>query len=216
MNFTLINTKSNKAHFHVVKRRQVQQNTVSGSKFVFKRQKGRRNMGLILDERTRCQSGWRMGEMCQWLKSINNWIKLTNRGQDINLNVEWWQLPSWWYGVNLVDMMCWHIKRWDERCARKHIEEVHDWIWPSIEWGDIKSLFHVSGDFINHVLVNRMSQTSWRDLQCLELVLFCSMVSKNNTGEKRRHKRLFFLIFVSHYLTLLLKPSVERSSYHIP
>ena len=27
------------------------------------------------------------------------------------------------------------------------------------------------------------------------------MVSKNNTEEKRRHKRLFFLIFVSHYLT---------------
>ena len=52
------------------------------------------------------------------------------------------------------------------------------------------------GDFKNHILVNRMSQTLWRDLQRLELVLFCSMVSKNNTDEKRRHKRLFLLIFV--------------------
>ena len=57
------------------------------------------------------------------------------------------------------------------------------------------------GDFKNHIIVNRMSQTLWHDLQRLELVLFCFMVSKNNTDEKRRHKRLFFLILVSPYLT---------------
>ena len=40
-------------------------------------------------------------------------------------------------------MLCWHLERWDVRCARKNIEEGHNWVWPSIEWGDIKSLFHV-------------------------------------------------------------------------
>ena len=72
------------------------------------------------------------------------------------------------------------------------------------------------GDFINHFLVNKVSKTSARGFQRLELVLFYSMVSKNNTGEKRRHKILFFLIFVSPHLTLPLKPSVGRSSYLIP
>ena len=47
-----------------------------------------------------------------------------------------------------------------------------------------------------------MSQSSWLDLKRLELVLFVYFVStKNKTDEKRRHKKLFFFIFRSRYLT---------------
>ena len=83
----------------------------------------------------------------------------------------------------------------------KKVEKYHNWIWPSIWGGDIKTLFNVSGDIINHVIVNRMWHTLWHDLQLLKLVMFHSMVSKNNKDKKIRHKRLFPPIFVSSYLT---------------
>ena len=48
-----------------------------------------------------------------------------------------------------------------------------------------------------------MSQSSWLDFKTLGIgtvCLFCEY--KNKTDEKRRHKKLFFFIFCSRFLTL--------------
>ena len=104
----------------------------------------------------------------------------------------------------------WHLESWDKICARKHIKEEHNWIscssTSSNDWGNIKSLFHVSGEFISHVRVTRchnlrgLIRNAWNWYS-----LFNSWVQKQNRREKKTQETIFlyFSFSLSHNQCLI-------------
>ena len=90
-------------------------------------------------------------------------------------------------------------------CARKHINEERDWIYcsstSSNDWGNKKSLFHVSGEFISHVWVgicqnlSGLIRNAW-NWYCL----FILWVQKPNRQEQKTQETIFlyFLFSLSH------------------